>query len=99
MYGRNRKVIKTHRAIENSALMGKNAIQHLAMIMDGNGRWAKKRHLPRLAGHARGVKRVRDMVEACIARKIPYLTLFAFSTENWKRPLEEVTGLYSGPHF
>jgi len=70
-----------------------NAIQHLAMIMDGNGRWAKKRHLPRLAGHARGVKRVREMVEACITRKIPYLTIFAFSTENWKRPLEEVTGL------
>ena len=67
--------------------------RHIAMIMDGNGRWAKKRHLPRLAGHARGVKRVRDMVEACIARKIPYLTLFAFSTENWKRPLEEVNGL------
>jgi len=67
--------------------------RHIAMIMDGNGRWARKRHLPRLAGHARGVKRVRDMVEACIQRGIPYLTLFAFSTENWKRPLEEVNGL------
>ncbi len=79
--------------------MGGNLIQektlprHIAMIMDGNGRWARKRHLPRLAGHARGVKRVRDMVEACIQRGIPYLTLFAFSTENWKRPLEEVNGL------
>jgi undecaprenyl diphosphate synthase len=63
------------------------------MIMDGNGRWAKKRHLPRVAGHARGVKRVRDIVEFCIARDIPYLTLFAFSTENWKRPVDEVNHL------
>jgi len=58
--------------------------------MDGNGRWAKKRHLPRVAGHARGVKRVRDIVEFCIVRNIRYLTLFAFSTENWKRPADEV---------
>jgi hypothetical protein len=63
------------------------------MIMDGNGRWAKKRLLPRVAGHARGVKRVRDIVEVCIARNIRYLTLFAFSTENWKRPADEVDHL------
>jgi undecaprenyl diphosphate synthase len=63
------------------------------MIMDGNGRWAKKRHLPRVAGHARGVKRVRDIVEYCIACDIRYLTLFAFSTENWKRPVDEVNHL------
>ena len=63
------------------------------MIMDGNGRWAKKRHLPCVAGHARGVKRVRDIVEFCIARDIRYLTLFAFSTENWKRPVDEVNHL------
>jgi undecaprenyl diphosphate synthase len=63
------------------------------MIMDGNGRWAKKRHLPRVAGHARGVKRVRDIVEFCITRDIGYLTLFAFSTENWKRPADEVNHL------
>ncbi len=67
--------------------------QHVAMIMDGNGRWAKQRHLPRVAGHARGVKRVRDIVEFCIARDISYLTLFAFSTENWKRPVDEVNHL------
>lgn len=67
--------------------------QHVAMIMDGNGRWAKKRFLPRVAGHARGVKRVRDIVECCIARNIRYLTLFAFSTENWKRPADEVEHL------
>lgn len=63
------------------------------MIMDGNGRWAKNRHLPRVAGHARGVKRVRDVVEFCIARNVRYLTLFAFSTENWKRPADEVNHL------
>jgi undecaprenyl diphosphate synthase len=67
--------------------------KHIAMIMDGNGRWAKRRHLPRVAGHARGVKRVRDMVEFCVARNIRYLTLFAFSTENWKRPVDEVNHL------
>lgn len=67
--------------------------QHVAIIMDGNGRWAKKRHLPRVAGHARGVKRVRDIVEFCMARDIRYLTLFAFSTENWKRPVDEVNHL------
>ena len=67
--------------------------KHIAMIMDGNGRWAKNRHLPRVAGHARGVKRVRDVVEFCIARNIRYLTLFAFSTENWKRPADEVNHL------
>ena len=61
--------------------------------MDGNGRWAKKRYLTRVAGHARGVKRVRDIVEFCIARNIRYLTLFAFSTENWKRPVDEVNHL------
>lgn len=69
------------------------------MIMDGNGRWAKKRHLPRVAGHARGVKRVRDVVEFCLTRDIRYLTLFAFSTENWKRPADEVShlmGLFVG---
>lgn len=69
------------------------------MIMDGNGRWARRRHLPRVAGHVRGVRRVRDTVEFCIARGIRYLTLFAFSTENWKRPPEEVNqlmGLFVG---
>jgi undecaprenyl diphosphate synthase len=67
--------------------------QHVAMIMDGNGRWARMRHLPRVAGHARGAQRVHDIVEHCLACNIPYLTLFAFSTENWKRPLNEVNYL------
>jgi undecaprenyl diphosphate synthase len=64
---------------------------HVAVIMDGNGRWAKKRFLPRFAGHAKGVELVREMVRACLERNIRYLTLFAFSSENWRRPQEEVT--------
>jgi len=64
---------------------------HVAVIMDGNGRWAKKRFLPRVAGHVKGVELVREMVRACLERGIRYLTLFAFSSENWRRPQEEVT--------
>ena len=67
--------------------------RHVAIIMDGNGRWAKKRLMPRVAGHAQGVERVRDIVEACIRRGIGYLTLFAFSSENWRRPQDEVNRL------
>jgi undecaprenyl diphosphate synthase len=63
---------------------------HVAIIMDGNGRWAKKRLLPRVAGHKQGVEAVREIVRACIERGIGYLTLFAFSSENWRRPAEEV---------
>ncbi|MCG7972198.1 MAG: isoprenyl transferase [Candidatus Thiodiazotropha taylori] len=64
--------------------------RHLAIIMDGNGRWAKKRGLPRYAGHPAGVDAVRRVVEACVVRKISVLTLFAFSSENWRRPAKEV---------
>jgi len=64
--------------------------QHVAIIMDGNGRWAKRQLLPRIAGHRRGVESVRNAVSACIERGISYLTLFAFSSENWRRPAEEV---------
>jgi len=64
--------------------------QHVAIIMDGNGRWAKRQHLPRIAGHRRGVESVRNSVGACVERGISYLTLFAFSSENWRRPAEEV---------
>ena len=63
---------------------------HIAVIMDGNGRWAKKRFLPRVAGHVKGVELVRELVRACLERGVDYLTLFAFSSENWRRPLEEV---------
>ncbi|XLZ71219.1 polyprenyl diphosphate synthase [Massilia sp. SR12] len=65
--------------------------RHLAIIMDGNGRWATKRFLPRVAGHVKGVEAVRTVVEACAARGIEYLTVFAFSSENWRRPEEEVS--------
>jgi undecaprenyl diphosphate synthase len=65
--------------------------RHIAVIMDGNGRWAKKRLLPRIMGHRRGVETVRDMVKACIERGVEYLTLFAFSSENWRRPKDEVS--------
>jgi len=65
--------------------------RHIAIIMDGNGRWARARHLPRYVGHREGVKSVRRAVEACIDRRIEVLTLFAFSSENWRRPSEEVS--------
>lgn len=64
--------------------------RHVAIIMDGNGRWARKRLLPRFAGHRKGVETVRDAVKYCLAQGIEYLTLFAFSSENWRRPDEEV---------
>ena len=67
--------------------------QHVAIIMDGNGRWAKRRFLPRVAGHRRGVESVRQVTRVCIERGIEYLTLFAFSSENWRRPAEEVSVL------
>ena len=67
--------------------------QHVAIIMDGNGRWAKARGLPRLEGHRRGVETVRTVVDAAREIGIRYLTLYAFSAENWKRPAEEVSGL------
>ena len=65
--------------------------RHVAIIMDGNGRWAKKRFMPRFSGHAKGVEIVREIVRACLERGIGYLTLFAFSSENWRRPQEEVS--------
>jgi undecaprenyl diphosphate synthase len=64
--------------------------QHLAVIMDGNGRWAERRHLPRIAGHRAGVKAAREVIESCARLKLPYLTLYAFSLENWRRPQAEV---------
>jgi undecaprenyl diphosphate synthase len=67
--------------------------RHVAVIMDGNGRWAKKRFLPRVAGHAKGVDAVRATVEACARQGVECLTLFAFSSENWRRPVEEVSVL------
>ncbi|MBK7242923.1 MAG: isoprenyl transferase [Saprospiraceae bacterium] len=68
---------------------------HIAIIMDGNGRWAKKTGQPRLFGHKNGVKAVHRVTEACAEMGIKYLSLYAFSTENWNRPIAEVTGLMS----
>jgi undecaprenyl diphosphate synthase len=68
---------------------------HIAIIMDGNGRWAKKRRLPRIAGHRAGIRAVRQSVEACARLGVPFLTLYAFSVENWKRPHTEITLLMS----
>lgn len=66
---------------------------HIAIVMDGNGRWANKRFLPRIAGHRQGVESLKRCAKACDARGIRVLTVFAFSSENWKRPTEEVSGL------
>src|SRR5262245_1220188 len=68
---------------------------HIAVIMDGNGRWARRRGLPRVAGHRAGTRAVREVVEGCAELHIPALTLYAFSVENWKRPLTEVSTLMS----
>jgi undecaprenyl diphosphate synthase len=67
--------------------------RHIAIIMDGNGRWAKKRHLPRIAGHKAGLQAAREIVESCIKKNIEVLTLFCFSSENWRRPPDEVSYL------
>jgi undecaprenyl diphosphate synthase len=66
---------------------------HIAIIMDGNGRWAKKRHLPRMAGHRAGTENLRNIIKACVEFGVKYLTVYAFSTENWKRSQDEVDGL------
>jgi undecaprenyl diphosphate synthase len=75
-------------------ISGKSIIpRHIAIVMDGNGRWAKKRFLPRVTGHRKGVEAVRGIIKACIEQGVEFLTLFAFSSENWRRPEEEVTFL------
>ena len=67
--------------------------QHIAVVMDGNGRWAQKRHLPRLAGHKQGLESLRTCIASCHALGVKALTVFAFSSENWNRPAEEVSGI------
>src|SRR5512139_3970580 len=71
----------------------KNIPRHVAIVMDGNGRWARKRGLPRIAGHKAGMDTVRTVIKSCLAHNISVLTLFAFSSENWRRPQEEVSWL------
>ena len=70
-----------------------NIPEHIAIIMDGNGRWASGKNLPRAAGHKKGVETVRSMVQACTNLGVKYLTLYTFSTENWKRPQQEISML------
>jgi len=72
----------------------KHLPQHVAIIMDGNGRWAKQHGLPRLAGHRQGVNTAQKVVEIFMEYKIPYLTLYGFSTENWNRPKREIDGIF-----
>lgn len=78
---------------EKPAALGETVPTHIAIIMDGNGRWAKKRMLPRVAGHRKGADAVRETVKACGELGVDYLTLYAFSSENWKRPADEVDDL------
>lgn len=87
---------KIKKSISREAIMeidGGNMPKHVAIIMDGNGRWARKRSLPRIAGHRSGVEALRDIIKCASDIGIQYLTLYAFSTENWNRPDEEVNGL------
>lgn len=79
--------VNTDNLIENLG------IKHVGIIMDGNGRWAKKRMLPRMAGHSQGVKAFKNCLDSCVKLKIPCVTFYAFSTENWSRPKEEVDSL------
>ena len=67
--------------------------QHIAVVMDGNGRWARQRGLPRVAGHRKGGESVRNIIQLCADKRIPWLTIFAFSSENWRRPKQEVDRL------
>lgn len=78
---------------DNSKQPLANAPRHIAIIMDGNGRWAKARMLPRMAGHRAGTENLRQIIKACVEFGVKYLTIYAFSTENWKRPDDEVKGL------
>ena len=83
-------IIKNYKSNKNELFDCDKLPQHLAIIMDGNGRWAKRRGLPRSAGHREGAKAVRRIITSCLDFNIPILTIFAFSTENWKRPKNEI---------
>ena len=82
--------MKNHTSSTLAIPEARNVPRHIAIIMDGNGRWAKSRYLPRVAGHKRGLEAVRATVKACVSEGVEYLTLFAFSSENWRRPTDEV---------
>ena len=86
-------LVKEENKIANCADRVENRLKHIAIIMDGNGRWAKSRRLPKFAGHKKGADAVRGIVEQCADLDVKYLTLYAFSSENWNRPIEEVNDL------
>lgn len=79
--------------MDTEKLVQNLGIKHIGIIMDGNGRWAKKRFLPRMAGHSQGVKAFKNCLNSCVRLGIPCVTFYAFSTENWSRPKEEVDSL------
>jgi undecaprenyl diphosphate synthase len=88
-----KKKTQSDKALQEELKKSGDIPTHIAIIMDGNGRWAKRRGLPRVAGHRRGVETVREIVEVCAEVGVKYLTLYTFSTENWKRPKDEVSTL------
>ncbi len=88
-----KNVMQTHCVATEQATQPEHPVRHIAIIMDGNGRWATKRHLPRLAGHKAGVNALRRVVECAADEQIEMLSVYAFSTENWGRPRQEVDGL------
>jgi len=88
-----RKSTQSDKTLQEELKKNGDIPTHIAIIMDGNGRWAKRRGLPRVAGHRRGVETVREIVEVCAEVGVKYLTLYTFSTENWKRPKDEVSTL------
>ncbi|MEY4737431.1 MAG: hypothetical protein RL302_1750 [Pseudomonadota bacterium] len=83
----------TPRVVNFMTVSSQNVPHHIALVMDGNGRWASKRFLPRIAGHRQGVESLKRLVKASVQRGIKVLTVFAFSSENWSRPADEVSGL------
>lgn len=85
--------LNTATSLPDAEVLGTHGAEHVAIIMDGNGRWATQKGKPRLFGHRAGAKRVREIVESCPDFGVKYLTIFAFSTENWKRTQAEVAGL------
>lgn len=87
------KTKKTESVSDSYRVDMNNIPKHIAIIMDGNGRWAKERNLPRTMGHKAGIETIREVVRECSRLKVKYLTLYAFSTENWKRPNDEVNAL------
>lgn len=94
LFFKNRKKLREENGKHILDKLDLNSIpKHIAIIMDGNGRWAKEKNLPRTMGHRAGVETIRDIVKACNNLGVKYLTLYAFSTENWKRPRDEVNSL------